>query len=324
MNGLGRIAASWTVAALLVLSSVGTSRPESPQPELPKEASIAGPEANRLFRLALDHWLTRGNRLQRVAQRLQVAGREICEETVSPIFGAAIVDLERLPEELQPVAKDRFGAEHRFFVTAVFAGMASQDAGLRVGDAVLELNGSPLTGAQRFYASKRLFGVPSRLEIGRGEEGLEIAIEPVLGCRYPASLRIDDSINAFATGGAIAVNSGLERLLTDDAALAQVVGHELAHNIFWRPSARRSGGWLSRASEARADYVGIYLKAIAGYPVVSGVRLRLGLASGNVDYFTARESTHPNNPARALAERRTIEEIERKKQRGEPLRLRFQ
>jgi predicted Zn-dependent protease len=118
------------------------------------------------------------------------------------------------------------------------------------------------------------------------------------------------------------VNSGYARYLSDDTMLATVVAPELAHNIFWRPSANRRGSWASRKSEARADDVGLYLLAMAGYPLNTETRLLSGLTE-DVDYFTARRRSHPTSPARVLAERKTIEEINEKQRRGEPLRLRF-
>ncbi len=319
---LSRRTASWVVAILLVASPAQDLAAGSPQPDPGPETPSAEFETDRLLRLALDHWLDRSNRLQRIAQRLQIAGREICEETVSPIFGATLVDLEGLPVSLQPVARKRFGPKHRFFVTAVFPGMASERAGLKVTDAVLKVNGSLLRNSKSFYGSEPRLEEMNVLEIARKDETLALEVDTQLGCRYPASITVNDQVIAYATGETIAVSSGFMRYYTDDTMVAQVVGHELAHNILASPSNRRYP-WASRRSEARADYVGIYLAAIAGYPLAPGFLLQLGLTV-NVDYFTGHRRTHPTTPARVLAERKTIEEIKGKQKRGEPLRLRFE
>ena len=315
--------AGLAIATLLLISPVQEPGAESPQPNLGEEAASAEFETDRLFHLALDHWLNRSIRLQRISQRLQIAGREICEETVSPIFGATLMDLQGLPESLQPVARKQFGKSHRFFVTAVFPGMVSERAGVKVGDAVLNVNGARLVSAQGFYGTEPRSGETNELEIARKGEKITIEVDTQLGCRYPASIAVTDDVNAHATGDRIVINSGLSRYYTDDTMLATVVGHELAHNIFFRPSATRYSGWASRKSEARADYVGIYLLAIAGYPLSTGTRLQAGLTA-DLSYLMARRLSHPSSPARVLAERKTIEEIREKQSRGEPLRLRFE
>jgi hypothetical protein len=276
----------------------------------------------RLYQLALDHWLERSNRLQRVAQRLQIAGDEICEQMVSPILGVAIVDLKAMQEALQPIARDRFGSEYRFYVTAVFADMASERAGLQVGDAVLKVNDVLLKAGKQFYGFRWPTGAVNRVEIKRNGESHTLEIDSEFGCRCPASVRFSESVNAVAHGNSISVHSALMRYYSDDASLALVVAHEIGHNIFPSPSASRRGGWASRMSEARVDYVGLHLTAIAGYPLVGGVFLKLGLVR-DLERFSDKTS-HPTPFARSIAERKTIEEIEGKMRRGEPLRLHFE
>lgn len=310
-------------AVVILMVSSPESHGDSNRGSSKADSALSGTEeTDRLNRLALDYWLDRSSRLQQIAQRLQIAGREICDPILSPILGATLADLKLLHENLQPVARTRFGSEYRHYVTAVFADTAAERGGLHVGDAVLTLNGSPVKGVERFYGFRRPGGAPNRLEIERAGERLTLDIETELGCRFPASVVIDQHVNAYATGNSVIVNSALMRFLPDDAMVAQVVGHELAHNIFASPSSTRRGGWASRRSEARADYVGVYLSALAGYPLVTGLEFQLRLQE-RLDSFMAR-TTHPTTPARVLALRKTIEEIEQKRQRGEPLELRLE
>lgn len=318
--------AFWRVAACAVVILVASS-PESYGDSNPSRAEAeataqVAEETDRLYGLALEHWLARSSRLQQIAQRLQLAGRDICDPILSPILGASIVDLKLLQENLQPAARTRFGSEHRHYVTAVFAGTAAERGGLRVGDAVLTLNDSRIKGVERFYGFRRRSEEPNRVEIERGGERLTLSIETELGRRYPTWVAFDKRVNAFATGTTIIVTSTLMRVLPDDAMLAQVIGHELAHNIFESPSSTRRGGWASRKSEARADYVGVYLSALAGYPLVTGSEFQIGLQQRLESFMTRTD--HPTTPARVLALRKTIEEIEQKQKRGEPLELRLE
>lgn len=286
------------------------------------------PETKRLKELSLDHWIERSNRLQRIAQRVQIAGAEICERTVSPILGAAILDVEKIHKSLTQTAKARFGNKHRFYVTSVFESMASGEAGLQVGDAILRLNGTELKSESDFYGFKRREPKPNQLEVQRGGKPLELRVETVYGCRYPAAISFnmlingEKIINAYATGDSIQFTAGYMRYFDDDASVAGTVGHELGHNIFWNPGSRRRGGWASRRSEARADYVGLYLAAMAGYPLLDTQFLEYQNLSGVEDY--SEKGSHPSTPERIVAARKTIEEIEGTLQRGEPLELRFE
>lgn len=323
-----RAMAAWSIALVLVLSPQGRSRAEGPEPENAEEDKPNNPEMDRLYGIALDHWLERSNRLQRIAQRLSLAGSEICERSASPILGAAIVDLKEMQEEMQeallPTARKRFGAKHRFYVTAVFDDMASKRAGLQVGDAVLAVNGAQLESSEQFYSFRPPSGAANRVEIERIGELHTLEIDSEVGCGYPASVEFSENVNAYAHRNSISVNSAYMRYLPDDQSMAVVVGHEIGHNVFWRESSLRTRkrGWASRRSEARADYVGFYLTAIAGYPLTQGVSTKRGRLRDQEHFL--EKSSHPTTPARMVAERKTIEEIEDKIRRGEPLRLRFE
>ena len=99
-----------------------------------------------------------------------------------------------------------------------------------------------------------------------------------------------------------------------------IVGHEIAHNIYWA-GARRSG-WSARRVEMRADYVGLYLAAIAGYELTGGVFAKFDSMTEIENY--SKSPRHPRSPKRVVNERKTIEEIEAKIQRGERLELKFE
>jgi predicted Zn-dependent protease len=129
-----------------------------------------------------------------------------------------------------------------------------------------------------------------------------------------------EEVNAYADGKAVRVYTGLVRAFPDDAMLAQIVGHELGHNIERDSSRYARTGSKHRRQEAIADYIGIYLAAMAGYPIATDTEKRFGLLRRDIRYFGARGS-HPTTAARDLALRKTLEEIQGKQERGEVVDL---
>ncbi|WP_372737020.1 M48 family metallopeptidase [Neptunomonas sp.] len=138
----------------------------------------------------------------------------------------------------------------------------------------------------------------------------------------------DPSFNAFTTGGTyIVVHSGLMQDLKDDAELAAVLGHEIAHtvanHVFERQThqtaaliagseAARQGGYqaaFTHESEIEADKIGILYAALAGFDPYAASRIwerqykKEGSAKGLFFH------SHPVNPERALLTRNVANQV---------------
>jgi len=303
------------LAVLVVGCASDRASFEAPATFTPQERR----EAERLFGLALDRWIARSARLQRVSQRLRIAGRELCGRRISPILGMAVQDLSRMPEVLRGVARRRFGTEKGLVVLAVFPDMAAERAGVQPGDRLVGLEGRRIGEIGdldvEWYAPDA--AVEVELEQNGGAHSVRIRPDP--GCEFPAELLLSELINAFADyRGApkIAFTTSLVREVPDDSVLAMIVGHELAHHILKTNRARES----RVRGESRADYVGIYLAAMAGFPLSQDAADVYLVLERDLDRFAKRSGTHPMMPARTLAFRKTLEEIEKRKRDGLPLR----
>jgi hypothetical protein len=98
-------------------------------------------EAHRLLSLALDGWVAQTVRVQRVSQRIRLAGSQLCGEKLTAVLGAAVLDLANVAIELRPIILERYGTPRGLVVVDVFSGMAAERGGLEVGDELSSVNG---------------------------------------------------------------------------------------------------------------------------------------------------------------------------------------
>jgi Zn-dependent protease with chaperone function len=132
------------------------------------------------------------------------------------------------------------------------------------------------------------------LTIERGGREKEIEIIPVAVVNFLVSVGARDSVNAKATGKRVVINRGMLRFAENDHELAFVISHEIAHNLMRHVRAVMAnytlgsivdiaalsvgiitgnavgvGAAYIHASqfEAEADYVGLYIMALANLPI---------------------------------------------------------
>lgn len=136
------------------------------------------------------------------------------------------------------------------------------------------------------------------------------------------------SFNAFTTGGTyIVVHSGLMNDLTDDAELATVLGHEIAHTVanhvfegqthrmaalLAGSEAARSTGYnaaFTHEAEIEADKVGILYAALAGFDPYAASRIweRQYRKEGSARGLFFHD--HPVNAERATLTRKVADKV---------------
>jgi len=262
------------------------------------------------FRLLVE----REKRILRIAERLRVAGVEICRGKTRPVLGLiATTEHELISLNLAP-GKPRREASREVEILWVEPGYPAAEAGLVPGDVVLEIEGRPVQSSAALYKHANIGAEVLHLLVKRNGELHEVDVPHLSGCFAAASVVVSTSVNAYLTRDGIYVTAGMVRVMEDDSELAVVLGHEMGHHIL---------GTGNRADyESDADYIGLYIAARAGFDitVASGLWKRWAVRQpGILRMDDLGMSTHPRSARRALALDETIREIREKRAEGTPL-----
>lgn len=168
-------------------------------------------------------------------------------------------------------------------------------------------------------------------------------------CNFGFQLEEDAALNAYADGKKIVITTAMMDFAAKDEELANVVSHEYAHNIMRHVQSKQGnallgtlagmaidaaiggggsaaanlggsigGGSYSVSFEQEADYVGLYIFARTGYDPNQAIQFWRKMSVANesaIDHGV----THPTNPERFIAMKKTIAEINYKHENGLPL-----
>lgn len=280
-----------------------------------------------------------------VGYRLATANVGLCPRT-APLGGIVVHDLSEYGPDFREAAAKAFGLESGPGVLAVAADSAAARAGVEPNDILETIDGAPViatahdTDSSSFDAADRL---TTRLEsafsdgiavlrLSRNGHPLTFAIHGVPGCAYRFQVKPSDELNAKADGEYVQVTSGLVAYARDDAELAAVLAHELAHNILRHRERLDEAGVsrglfkslgrnarLIRETEEEADRLSVYLLDRAGYPAEAAPRFweRFGREHGLGIFASA---THPRWKQRVAALKTEILRLASlKKSGGEPI-----
>lgn len=310
------------LAAGLLFSSAGCSTHSATTTDRDhSEAAIHEAFVEASVRL----YVQRQARLLAVSYAIRTAGTDLCGDAVGPILGIAVWRSNPL------FGRPFFEALERIYgvwsgsiaVVAVQPGSPADRAGIRVGDQILQVDGGAI------HSDIDLFDRAAAVEAGaisiglrRDEQEIRVSVEPLLACRPEAFLEIGDlMLTDRARGDHFYVTSGFIRFAKTDDELALVVAHELAHRI--------SGMQVVPGPEVeiRADRLGLYLAARAGYDISVAPAFwdRVALEqpwslSDDVEHYGwTRVPPHGYMPSRAAAIRKVVSEIRSKIERGESL-----
>lgn len=225
---------------------------------------------------SLRQWHAREVRVWSITHRILAANLQACPEQRRKNYGFAstIMNAEASPE-IRKVWTEAFQLQDAFTVRAVLPGGPAERAGLRVGDAIVAVNDMawPETENERTQfkqaLSEALLQPTLRLTLRRAEMETVVSLAGNDVCDADMFLTNNPGTNAHTWRSRIIVEAGLEAPLQDDAELATVISHEIAHVLLRHTVPERESEVLMRgpraAMEREADALGIQLMMRAGY-----------------------------------------------------------
>lgn len=339
------IALTLTLVAAAMLCACAA--PQSQRVTVSDSATKA--EADKQRDITIKDFVEDQKRLARVYGLLRTRATALCPEH-GPYFGLHTMNK---PDNDFGAAFERvFGIEKRLTTLFVDEGGPAARAGLQPRDVILRVNGTAAPDTQAANAAVAKIGPedPVVVDLERDSKPMTMTIQPVRACKYPARVVFGQVINAFADGKSIAVTRGMMSFARTDVELATVLGHEMAHNTMKHMEAKTQNMQLgliadvaaavlsrgrvsgtnfaqvgaqvySQEFEAEADYVGLYLLAVAGFSIEDAPNFWRRMASVNPSSIQGSHSaSHPSTPYRMLALEETVQEIKDKLAQGVPLK----
>jgi hypothetical protein len=310
---------------------------------LASSPSLAVPRAAMLG-TALRGLAGEDGRVARIGYQLTTANLSLCRAPAKT-GGFLVQALDQYDQRFRDAAKSTFGLDDHVAVLAIAPGSPAERAGLAVGDRLVAVNDQPMPLAASSSPRGSYATIESALDLiqqalDRGDATLaitrdgaprSIVIHPIAGCGVRVQLVASSRLDAFADDRYASVSTAMARYANDDAELAFVVGHELAHGFLRHqallsrdtgsaglPGNRRAPSRLVLETERQADEVALYMLARAGFDIagIPNFLRRLADSQGPGLGFA---TDHPSSRQRIAAAQATIAEIGRKRAAGEPL-----
>ena len=237
-------------------------------------------------------------RLETIGYRLSHANAALCPQP-EMLTGLMLHNIGGYNRTDRPEISARYDLTYGFGVLHVVAGSAAALAGLSGGDEIVSLNGTTLAGFGQDLVGKQgsydrtdrfesvlaaaLRAGPTILGIRRGHQQISLPLHVEQGCGGQFAVMRNSALDAWSDGRYVAVTDRMMDFVSDDAELAFVVAHEMAHNILHHADQTKGinrlfaefgfGARKLKAAEIEADNLAVELMARAGFDVTAPERL---------------------------------------------------
>ncbi len=213
----------------VLLSGCGTAPPLEPV-----DADAIKQEQQQQTVAALRHTAQQRIRLHSVAYPILIGVAQThCANEQRYSLGLMLHQMQTYPEQQQSAVKALYGSLQHPTLLHVLPASSAVDK-LHPGDSILRINqqpaGSSLSHTLQQIEAAIAKGQTVSLTIQRDGQILEQSLSPKPTCHYPVRFSRSDSVNGYADGQNITINAGMLRF-ANDAELALIIAHELAHNV---------------------------------------------------------------------------------------------
>lgn len=307
-------------------------------------------EQKRQQEIIIKDYTTRIDRVARVSHRLMAANVDLCGDMVSHSLGLTVMAKGDVFRPYREAAAYFLKMDDNIRVLTVAQGGPADQAGVQVGDVVLQVNGQKCTDADQVPKAGK-DGQTVALVLERAGAQVQASVAPARVCSSPVRILESPEVNALAFGEQILIMTGMVKLCQTDDELAVIIGHELAHNSMKHIRAKQTNSLLmsllidapiilltganpqiganigaginSQDFESEADYIGLYHVARAGYDIenAAGIWRRMAVESPS---SVSHASSHPTTATRFVALEAARDEIKRKREQGLPLKPEMQ
>ena len=324
--------------------------------QAPISNAMVEAEQQRQRELVLRTIVNQQARLDDIAFPLLTSSVEICGNDVSTRIGVRWANTSTYEDDWHSAAITGLALTDTLAVLSVTSSSPASEAGLRPGDRVLMIDGTPVPRGEESlnFVRSVMDGRATSVTIGMlGTDGQRtVDIQPIRLCAYDVTVGNSSDINAYADGEQVVITTAMMRF-ADDLELAVVVGHEIAHNAMGHISAMQSNSlWgslvgalldgviaaggadsggayaqlganagaarFSQDFEREADYVGLYVLARAGVEIAQVPEFWRHMAIANPGAIGLATS-HPTSAERFVRIEQAVKEIEEKREEGRPL-----
>lgn len=260
-------------------------------------------------------------RLAALAERMFAANDALCVSHM-PLTGMILHSRDQYDAA---EARMRFG-DDLVAVALVLPGSAAQRAGVRAGDVLQSIGGTPVADLQREAgyllrdAAFSLMADGGQVVFQRDGEAFAPEINAPTGCRGLVEIHSSTEMNARTDGRVIQVDYGLAES-AEDRVLAVVFAHEFAHLVLDHHQRLQDAGIATgffaqfgrsgrtkKQMEDEADRLSVHLLANAGYDPAIAPALWRSEEGRRLAGGFLRSLTHPSANARAEALEREIAE----------------
>ncbi|MDR2875765.1 MAG: M48 family metalloprotease [Methylobacillus sp.] len=346
------------IALLVLLALAACATPQANTPTV-NDASVQE-ERRKQMEMVVEDYMQSWRRLQAVAARVVVNGRELCGTNVAPYYGMTTWSQESFAKEWRAIVAARFGIGEVPSIASIAPGSVADKAGLREGDVIRSINEwTPPTGKDALakldekLASEGKYGRVDFV-VQRGAEEIALEVMPETACDFGVGLSLNDAKNAYADGRRIVIYKGMMDFFRSDEELALVVSHELAHNAMHHIDAQKTnsniGGLVGLLLDVAAAFGGVNTNgnfSRAGGSIGAGAHsvefekeadyvglyfmARAGYDITGAPNFWRRmatantqaitmKSTHPTTPERFVGLEAAVTEVKQKIERGDSLK----